>query len=78
VTEDPALLAAYGSAAQAIAASCRYGQALDEADDHYEETNSVGWDMETDILAAVAELTGNDDPSVVNPDFPGWWSGLTP
>jgi hypothetical protein len=78
VTEDPSLLVNYGDAAEAVAGSCRYGQAFDEADDHYEETNSVGWDLETDILAAVARLTGNDDPSVVNPDFPGWWSGLTP
>ena len=78
VTEDPSLLANYGPAADAIAGSCRYGQAFEEAEDHYEETNSVGWDMETDILAAVAQLTGNDDPSVVNPDFPGWWPGLTP
>lgn len=78
VTEDPSLLAGYGPYAEAIAASCRYGQALEEAEDHYEETNSAGWDLETDILAAVAALTGSDDPTTVNPDFPGWWSGLTP
>ena len=78
VTEDPSLLADYGAAAEAVGGSCKYGQAFDEADDHYEETNSVGWDMETDILAAVARLTGDDDPAVINPDFPGWWSGLTP
>lgn len=78
VTEDPSLLADYGPAAEAIAGSCKYGQAFDEADDHYEETNSVGWDMETDILSAVARITGNDDPAVINPDFPGWWAGLTP
>ena len=21
---------------------------------------------------------GNDDPTTVNPDFPGWWAGHTP
>ena len=64
--------------AEAIGASCRYGQALGEARDHYEETNSAGWDLEADILDAVARLTGDDDPEAVNPDVPGWWSGLTP
>jgi len=78
ITEDPGLLAAYGGAAEAIAASCMYGQAFDESADHYEETNSVGWDLEADILAGVAQLTGNDDPARINPDFPGWWAGLTP
>ncbi len=78
VTEDPSLLAAYGEAAEAIAASCQYGQAFGESDDHYEETNSVGWDLEADILAGVAELTGNDDPSRINPDFEGYWVGYAP
>lgn len=78
VTEDPSLLAGYGAAAEAIAASCKYGQALGEADDHYEETNSVGWDLEADILTAVGVLTGNTDPATVNADFPGWWMGHTP
>ena len=78
ITEDPSLLAGYGEAAPAIAGSCRYGQALGEALDHYEETNSAGWDLEADILAAVAELTGNDDPTTVNPDFAGWWAGTRP
>ncbi|MGH9134652.1 MAG: hypothetical protein ACRDZZ_11985 [Ilumatobacteraceae bacterium] len=78
VTEDPSLLANYGAAAEAIAASCKYGQALGEANDHYEETNSAGWDLEADILAAVARLTGDDDATVVNSRFPGWWMGYTP
>jgi hypothetical protein len=78
VTEDPSLLAGYGAAAEAVAASCRYGQALGEADDHYEETNSAGWDLEADILAAVGTLTGNTDAASVNPDFAGWWMGHTP
>lgn len=78
ITEDPSLLAQYGDAAEAVAASCRYGQALGEALDHYEETNSAGWDLEADILRAVSELTGNADPASVNPGFPGWWMGHTP
>jgi hypothetical protein len=78
ITEDPSLLPADPSAAQAIAASCRYGQAFGEANDHYEETNSAGWDLEADILAGVAELTGSHDATVVNPDFAGWWMGLLP
>ena len=79
ITEDPTLLGAYPpQVAQAIAGSCQYGQAFDEAEDHYEETNSAGWDLEGDILAAVATITGNADPTTINPAFPGWWPGLTP
>jgi hypothetical protein len=78
VTEDPSLLADYGPAAEAVAGSCRYGQAFGEANDHYEETNSVGWDIEADILAAVGDLTGSHDTTVINPDFAGWWMGHTP
>ena len=78
VTEDPSLLAAYGAAAEAVAGSCRYGQAFGEADGHYGETNSVGWDLEADILAAVAGLTGSNNATVINPDFAGWWMGHTP
>ena len=77
ITEDPSLLPP-GLAGEAIAASCRYGQAFAEADDHYEETNSAGWDLESDIMAAVARLTGNADATEVNPDFPGWWRDHTP
>ena len=29
-------------------------------------------------MNAVAAITGNDDPTEVNPDFPGWWPGLLP
>jgi hypothetical protein len=78
IADDPSTLPSYGPYADAISLSCRYGQAFGEAEDHYEETNSAGWDLEADILAAVRRLTGDDDPSRVNPDFPGWWSGLTP
>jgi hypothetical protein len=66
------------AAAPAVAGSCRYGQALGEADDHDEETNSVGWDLEADILDTVGVLTGNTGAATVNEDFPGWWIGLSP
>jgi hypothetical protein len=79
ITEDPAELGAYPApAAEVIAGSCRYGQALDEADGHYEETNSAGWDLVEDMMHAVGEITGNHDPAQVNPDFPGWWQGYLP
>ncbi|HEX8802650.1 MAG TPA: hypothetical protein VF743_00615, partial [Acidimicrobiales bacterium] len=79
VTDDPARLDAYPpDAAEAVAASCRYGQALGEARGHYEETNSAGWDLAEDILGAVAAVTGDADPTQVNPDFPGYWQGYPP
>jgi hypothetical protein len=61
-----------------VVASCKYGQALGEADGHYEETNSAGWDLVEDMMNAVAAITGNDDATEVNPEFPGWWPGLLP
>jgi hypothetical protein len=83
ITEDPGLLGGYPpAAAEAVAASCRYGQALSgvlgEADGHYEETNSAGWDIAQDMMDAVAALTGNSDATQVNPDFEGWWQGHLP
>ena len=79
ITEDPSRLAGYPfEAALAIVASCRYGQALGEAQGHYEETNSAGWDLAADMLAAVAALTGDADAEQVNPDFPGYWFGFPP
>ena len=78
VTEDPSLLAAYGQYAPLIAGSCRYGQALGEAQGHYEETNSAGWDIANDMLDAIGKLTGNVDPTEVNPDFPGWYEKNLP
>jgi hypothetical protein len=79
ITEDPALLEQYPADARlAVSASCRYGQALGEAQGHYEETNSAGWDLAEDILAAVASLTGDANPEMVNPRFPGYWEGFPP
>ncbi|MGH9111256.1 MAG: hypothetical protein ACRDZN_03000 [Acidimicrobiales bacterium] len=79
ITEDPELLDGYPpDAALALSASCRYGQALGRADGHYEETNSAGWDLAEDMLAAVAALTGDDNPEMVNPEFPGYWDLYPP
>jgi hypothetical protein len=78
VTEDPSQLAAYGPYAPLIAGSCRYGQALGEAQGHYEETNSAGWDIANDMLDAIGKLTGNADATEVNPDFPGWYEKNLP
>jgi hypothetical protein len=77
LAENPAavdeLVARFGAdAAQGVIVSCDYGQTLGQADGHYPETNSAGWDLGTDILDAVGRLTGNTDPTEVNPDFPGY------
>ena len=74
ITDDPSALAAYPEPARtAVWASCRYGQLLDEAQGHYEETNSAGWDIVQDMMDAIGVLTGNADPTEVNPAFEGWW-----
>jgi hypothetical protein len=79
ITDDPARLEQYPADARlALSASCRYGQALGEAEGHYEETNAAGWDLAADMLDAVAALTGDDDPAMVNPRFPGYWEGYPP
>jgi hypothetical protein len=79
ITEDPSRLADYPpDAALAVSASCRYGQALGEAQGHYEETNSAGWDLAADMMAAVAALTGDTDTTEVNPDFAGFWFAFPP
>ena len=61
--ENPQLLGQEDAALpqrQALAAVCRYGQALGrelgEPDGHYEETNSAGWDLVDDLWAAAQEL----------------------
>jgi hypothetical protein len=79
ITEDPGQLAAYPpEVAEVIAGSCRYGQAFDEAEGHYEETNAAGWDLVGDMMDAVGELTDNQDATEVNPEFPGWWQDYLP
>jgi hypothetical protein len=79
IAEDPGALGGYPEEyAGIIEASCQYGQALGEADGHYEETNSAGWDIVEDMMSAVGAITGNRDATTVNPDFPGWWQGNLP
>ena len=79
VTEDPNALDGRSPLAQlGIPASCKYGQALGQANGHYEETNSASWDLAQVILDSVASLTGDHDPTQVNPAFPGWWKGNLP
>ncbi len=79
IAEDPSVLSSYPpDVGLLIGASCRYGQALGQAQSHYEETNSAGWDLATDMLDAVAALTGDANPEMVNPDFPGYWKTYPP
>ena len=79
ITENPAALGAYpAQVAPVIAGSCRYGQLLGEAQGHYEETNSAGWDIAQDMMDAIGVLTGSTDATEVNPDFEGWWQGNLP
>lgn len=63
ITDDDAALAAYGDDAEAVAAICRYGQALGrelgEPDGHYEETNAAGWDMVEDLWEAAKRMLQN-------------------
>jgi hypothetical protein len=61
---------------QALAAICRYGQALGrelgEPAGHYEETNSAGWDLVDDLMAAAEALFGREATSGgINPANPG-------
>ena len=74
LAEDPAALAALpeGAARDAVVGSCRYGQAMGRPQGHYEETNSAGWDVAADMLAAVATLTGKSDATQVNEQFAGY------
>ena len=74
LAEDPAALAALpeGAARDAVVGSCRYGQAMGRPQGHYEETNSAGWDVAADMMAAVATLTGKSDTTQVNENFAGY------
>jgi hypothetical protein len=42
------------------------------------ETNSAGWELAADMMAAVASLTGDADTTEVEPDFPGYWFEFPP
>lgn len=78
ITDDPSSLTLPEPFATAVRASCAYGQAFGEAEGHYEETNSAGWDLAQAMLDAVGVLTGDTSTDQVNPDFPGWWQGHLP
>jgi len=78
IAEDPSSLAIPEPFATAVRASCLYGQAFGEADGHYEETNSAGWDLAQATLDAVGALTGDFSTEQVNAEFPGWWQGHLP
>ena len=58
LTDEPPIAAT--PAQQALAAVCRYGQALGrelgEPEDHYEETNAAGWDLVDDLWTAATQL----------------------
>jgi hypothetical protein len=71
------------AARDVVLESCAYGQGLGNQfgihpEDHYEETNSAGWDLAEDVVLAAARVTGQDDDAQVNPDFPGYWPGNAP
>jgi hypothetical protein len=77
ITDDPNAFAAYTAAdAAALAAVCRYGQALGrelgEPQGHYEETNAAGWDLVDDMWDAATVLFGNQGSGRINPDNPGY------
>ncbi|MDA2967194.1 MAG: hypothetical protein O3B91_06680 [Actinomycetota bacterium] len=76
ITDDAAALAAYGDDAAAVAAVCRYGQALGrelgEPEGHYEETNAAGWDLVDDMWDAATRLFGAQGSGRINPDNPGY------
>lgn len=76
--EEPAGQTSLPAPLDPVAASCRYGQALGQAQGHYEETNSVGWDAAQDMFDAVTRLTGTRDTTPVNESFSGYWHGFPP
>jgi hypothetical protein len=77
IADDPNAFAAYTAAdAAALAAVCRYGQALGrelgEPQGHYEETNAAGWDLVDDMWDAATVLFGGQGSGRINPDNPGY------
>lgn len=73
VTDDSARLEELGADGPAVAALCRYGQALGrelgEPTDHYEETNAAGWDLVEDLWAAATRLFDAAGDGRVNPEL---------
>ena len=60
INDDPAALAALGDDGAAVMEVCRYGQMvgreLEHPSNHYEETNTAGWDLADDLWAAAERL----------------------
>lgn len=79
LAEQPEAAAALPEGARdAVLGSCRYGQALGRAAGHYEETNSAGWDVAADMMAALSQLTGVSDRSQINETFAGYHHRFPP
>lgn len=80
LADDPATITEYPEfAREAVIGSCTYGQAFGQANSHYEETNSAGWDLAEDLLDATSQLTGVERTGErIDPDFPGYWAGFPP
>lgn len=77
ITDDPTALQAYEpNDAEAVAALCRYGQALGrelgEPEGHYEETNAAGWDLIQDFWDAITALFGASSSGRINPENLGY------
>jgi hypothetical protein len=57
---DAATLQALGEElVPVIEGICRYGQAMGKTEEHYHETNSVGWDLVDDLWSAAESLYRN-------------------
>lgn len=56
IDDDEAILDELGALAPIVGQACRYGQLLDKVDGHYEETQSVGWDLVRDLWHATQKL----------------------
>jgi len=53
---DETVIAALGGLTPVVEGICRYGQALGRADEHYHETNSLGWDLVDDMWQAAQSV----------------------
>lgn len=53
---DENVISQLGGLTPVVEGICRYGQALGRAEDHYHETNSLGWDLVDDMWSAAQSL----------------------
>ncbi len=78
IFDDPSLLGAppysdVPGGGIAAATSCQLAQVVGEAEDHYEETVAVGWDIAADWVEAARLAAEYDGPiEQVNPAFTGY------